>query len=73
MNKFLNSKFKGVCNETGKSIAKGAPILFDTANRKVYCSDSTKYKSELECVQTAAYVQAQEDAYFDNFCIINGI
>ncbi len=73
MNKFLKSKFKGVCNETGKPIAKGDVILFDTVTHNVYCSDSTKYKSEWECKQTAAYIQAQEDAYFDNFCIRNGI
>lgn len=68
MNKFMKSKFKGTCNETGKSIAKGEPILYDTVSRNVYCKESQKYKSEWECGQTASYVQAQEDAYWDNLC-----
>lgn len=73
MNKFLNSKFKGVCSETGKPISKGEAILYDTTARKAYCSESKKYKFEYECHQTASYIQAQEDAYFDNFCIRNDI
>lgn len=73
MNKFLNSKFKGVCSETGKPISKGETILYDITARKAYCSESKKYKSEYECHQTASYIQVQEDAYFDNFCIRNDI
>ena len=68
MNKFLKSKFKGTCSETGKPIAKGEPILYDTASRTVYCKESEKYKSEWEREQTASYVQAQEEAYWDNLC-----
>ena len=73
MNKFMISKFKSVCQETGKVISKGEYILYDTASRKAYSSQSKKYKSEQECVQTVAYIQAQEDAYFDNFCNKYGI
>lgn len=73
MNNFLNSKFKGICSETGKQISKGDPILYDLTARKAYCSESKRYKSEYECQQTAYYIQAQEDAYFDNFCIRNDI
>jgi hypothetical protein len=73
MNKFMISKFKSVCQETGKVISKGEYILYDTASRKAYSSQSKKYQSEQECVQTAAYIQAQEDAYFDNFCNKYGI
>lgn len=61
MNKFMKSKFKGTCSETGERIAK-------TVSRNVYCKESQKYKSEWERVQTASYVQAQEDAYWDNLC-----
>lgn len=47
--------------------------MFDTVSRNVFCSTSEKYKSEKELIETAAYIQAQEDAYFDNFCQANGI
>lgn len=66
MNKFMKSKFKGTCNETGKRIAKGEPILYDTVSRNVYCEKSERYKSEREREQTTSYVQAQEDVYWDN-------
>lgn len=73
MNKFMISKFKSTCHETGNVISKGEHILYDTASRKAYCSKSQKYKAEKECEQTAAYIQAQEDAYFDNLCYKYGI
>ena len=65
--------FKSTCHETGNVISKGEHILYDTASRKAYCSKSQKYKAEKECEQTAAYIQAQEDAYFDNLCYKYGI
>lgn len=73
MNKFMISKFKSICHETGNVISKGEHILYDTASRKAYCSKSQKYKVEKECQQTAAYIQVQEDAYFDNLCYKYGI
>ena len=73
MNKLMISKFKSTCHETGNVISKGEHILYDTASRKAYCSKSQKYKAEKECEQTAAYIQAQEDAYFDNLCYKYGI
>mgnify|MGYP007056311017 CR=1 FL=1 len=73
MDKFIKAKFKSVCAETGNKINKGDSILFDTATHEVFCSTSKRYKSEHERVSTMSYVQAQEDAYFDNFCQRNGI
>lgn len=73
MNKFIQAKFKGICHETGKTIAKGDSILYNTDTKKAYSSESSMYKKAYECTQDAYYVQAQEDAYFDNFCQRNGI
>lgn len=73
MDKFIKAKFKSVCSETGNKINKGDSILFDTVTHKVFCSASKRFKSEHERVSTVSYVQAQEDAYFDNFCQRNGI
>ena len=47
MNKFMISKFKSTCHETGNVISKGEHILYDTASRKAYCSKSQKYKAEI--------------------------
>lgn len=73
MNKFIQAKFKSVCHETDKVIAKGDSILYDTDTKKAYSAESSTYKKAYQCTQDAHYVQAQEDAYFDNFCQRNGI
>lgn len=73
MNKFMQAKFKGICHETGKVIAKGDSILYNTDTKKAYSAESSTYKKSYECIQDEYYVQAQEDAYFDNFCQHNRI
>ncbi len=73
MEKFMKSKFKGVCAETGKTIKKGDSILFDTVTRKVYSVSSKRYKDAAECKSTSGFIEAQENAYFDNFCWRNKI
>ena len=69
----MQAKFKSICHETSKAIAKGDSILYNTDTKKVYSTASSTYKKAYECTQDAYYVQAQEDAYFDNFCQRNGI
>ena len=73
MNKFIKARFKSSCSQTGTIIKKGDNILFDTNTKKVFCEQSEKYQSELECVNVASCVQANEDAYFDDFCQRNNI
>lgn len=59
----MTAKYNGTCAETGKPIRKGDHIFYDG---KAYCKDSKKYQSENEATNTSAYIQAQEDAYWDN-------
>lgn len=66
------AKFTSKCAETGKIIRKGDTILYDKANKKAYCKDSSIYNKPAD-QGLANYVQANEDAYFDNFCQNNGI
>ena len=70
MGKFIESKFHGICFETGKAIKKGQQIYFDG---KAYSEESTKYKESKEAMETLGHVMANENAYFENFCYSNNI
>ena len=64
------SKFASTCKETSAKIKKGEAIYFDG---HAYSSSSNKYKELKELDQLAGYIQDQENAYFDNFCLKNNI
>jgi hypothetical protein len=70
MGKFIESKFKGICFETSKPIKKGQLIYFDG---KAYSEASKVYKENKESIETLAHILANENAYFDNFCLKNNI
>ena len=70
---FINAKFKSKCAETGRSIEKGENCLYDRENKKVYCRCSKKFLAEQETKNTSSFIEAQENAYFDNFCKANNI
>ena len=70
MGKFINAKFQSACAETGIVIKKGDPIYFDG---KAYGEKSTVYKENKENADFLAYIQANENAYFDSFCLRNNI
>ncbi len=70
MGKFMYSKFASNCKETNAKIKKGDPIYFDG---HAYSSSSNKYKENKELEQLSRYIQDQENAYFDNFCLKNNI
>ena len=70
---FINAKFKSKCAETGATIAKGENCLYDRVNKKVYCRSSKKFQAEQETEKTSSFIEAQENAYFDNFCQTNNI
>jgi hypothetical protein len=70
MGRFINARFKSACAETGKVISRGESIYFDG---KAYCMDSKAYRDRKEANQTFAHIQANENAYFDNFCYQNNI
>lgn len=69
----MKSKIGSMCAETGNFIMKGHDIWYSFSERKAYSSVSKRYKDEKEASDTGAYVRAQEDAYYDNFCYRNGI
>ncbi len=70
MQKFMTSKFSSYCAETGKTIKKGEAIFY---NGKAYCQTSKTFQDAKEQASTSDMVQANEDAYFDNFCYRNNI
>ena len=70
---FINAKFKSKCAETGQAIEKDENCLYDWVNKKVYCRSSKKFLAEQETENTGSYIEAQENAYFDNFCQANNI
>ena len=70
MGRFITARFKSACAETGKTIKAGESIYFDG---KAYGMDSKAYMDRKETNQTFAHIQANENAYFDNFCNQNNI
>lgn len=70
MGKFITARFKSACAETGKTIKQGEKIYFDG---KAYSNESKTYKDRKDAGQTFAYITANENEYFDNFCRINNI
>jgi hypothetical protein len=74
--KTITAKFNSRCAETGYPIKKGDKIVYCYQTRKAYCLQSPIAKDFLykESIDPAAgMIQANEDAYFDNFCQMNGI
>lgn len=70
MGKFMQSRFKSICAETGIVIKKGDSIYYDG---KAYGKNSNVYKNNNKIDEAFYVVQAQENAYFDNFCYQNNI
>ncbi len=71
MSKYMQAKFDSKCAQTGASIKRGADIYY-VPGRGSFCESSAVYK-EHRANNDAAHVQAQEEAYFDNFCQKNNI
>lgn len=67
--KLITSKYGGICHKTGAKINKGEFMYYDYRERKVYCK---KYIEDLnEAYSTKQFIEAQENAYFDNFISLN--
>lgn len=75
--KKITAKINSKCAETGRPIKKGEEMIYDYSGKKCYSFYSQVWhnftKKEGEFSDDAKLVQAQEDAYFDNFCYANGI
>lgn len=67
--KLLTAKFNSKCNATGQRINKGDQMYYDYAERKVYCKSYIDQVNE--CYNTKQFIEAQENAYFDNFISLN--
>jgi hypothetical protein len=71
----IKNRFKTKCAGTLRVIMPGELILLD--NKKAYSIHSKEFKqyhdqlNEAESIKN--YIQAQEDAYFDKFFILNNI
>ena len=70
--KKITAKFNSQCAETGTRIKKGDSMFYDYSNKKCYSVNSQKAKS-IETDNDSNFIQAQEDAFFDNFCHNNNI
>lgn len=75
--KKIRARFNSRCAETGNKIAKGEEMYYNYATKKCYCMSSNEvWLIEKHDVITpsdvdqynndAAYIAAQEDAYWDN-------
>jgi hypothetical protein len=60
--KKIKAKFNSKCSATNTPIKKGETIWYDPTNKKVY-----KDGNQPEINHDALHVQAQEDAFFDNW------
>jgi hypothetical protein len=68
----ITAKFTSTCPATGLTIRKGSPCFYDPSLRKAY-HPSAEYLLTKDVDDMAAYVQAEQDAYFDSFCQANNI
>jgi hypothetical protein len=57
-------KYSGDCAKTGKRIIRGEWCYYDPQTRRIYSLDSVD-EERREADNVRAYVQAQEDAYFE--------
>ena len=62
--KKITAKFNSVCAETGKTLRKGDAIYYDINTRKAYHMTASIVNKQAN--DDNAYVNAQEDAYWDN-------
>ena len=74
--KKITAKFYSTCAETGARIKKGDSMIYDYSVRKCYSMQSQtakKFEQGNKEDQAGAMVQANEEAFFDNFCHANNI
>lgn len=67
--KLLTAKYGSKCHKTGQPINKGDQFYYDYSERKVYCKSYIDNFNE--CYNTKKFIEAQENAYFDKFILLN--
>jgi len=72
--KKITAKFNSICAETGAKIKKGESMYYDYSTKKCYCLDSnTALNIGYGEDRGMSISDAQEMAYFDNFCQRNNL
>jgi len=72
--KQITARFNSVCAETGAKIKKGESMFYDYATKKCYSLDSQKALSIGYGMDRGMSIdEAEQMAYFDNFCLRNNI
>jgi hypothetical protein len=76
--KLINARFRSKCPETGRTISRGDATYYDVINKVAYhpSADIVRIFESRQVVadlNTERIVNAQEEAYFDNFCHQNNI
>lgn len=73
MKRIILAKFKSKCHETGRTINKGEPILYDPVIKRAYCQQSEEYRQFKNEEGNREFIQDPGEQYFDNWCQRNGI
>jgi len=67
----ITAKFDSTCYETGRPIKKGDVCVYDPATRRTYASGSPTQqkftKQEKQNDEALGMIQAEQDAYYDNW------
>lgn len=74
--KQITAKFPSKCAETGKRIVKGELMYYSYSTKQCYSLDSNKAKETIKTNEDESltnYIQANEDAFYDSFCMNNNI
>jgi hypothetical protein len=72
MGKFMHAKFDSKCAQTSMKIKKGDHIYYHPGFG-AYAENSKVYQEHKGNNSIADHIQANEEAYFDNFCSKNNI
>lgn len=67
------AKFNSTCAASGCRIKKGDRMHYDSTTKKCYHIDHKPNESNDPDFGLAQTIQANEEAYFDNFCRANNI
>lgn len=67
--KHMIAKFKSTCPETGIILKKGDPIVYDNKSRKAFHPTAPSIQQYPD--QSGDIIQANEEAYFDNWASAN--
>lgn len=62
------ARFNSVCATSGKRIKKGESMVYDNITKKCYAIGYEPKRTD-----ESKMIEANENAFFDNFCLNNNI